>query len=689
MGCGGSRADAIEPRYYESWTRETESTWLTNTDSESPPQEGSAEGPGREQGGPRPGLLEDGKLAHASVSTASATAGMLNADKNNCGSQCANPIAHGIGTTTQRQNGFRTTESKWDTQKTSTQEVTINASDKVTEEKQRIVPINEENCSDDVLTSCVRRLGSHPRRKPMNCMAHEAALAHASSHQGGSSRIDGLQEMALVHNYLGNSTGLAHADPIPLQGGSCRVVDAACPGLLIPMLVLVEEASPKNHLDIFTPGGLLRNEESYLQGLFFEHYFSNINGSKTSNKIIMLKDMDFQIKDLSCCGSWTVWSYERRMLTHNWFISCGKGRMISKECLSDVPKKKKDLGTQGSHSPAVRCVTAHGNPTNRMLQNLGLDSTWQVEPLLVQESSLLLICLHAVFSYKDILINVCSVLWTVSLYVGFIPHTRTVSATQIFFLLEICLSKSRTRASHHAQEYLHGRRYGHLYHSGAVWVPLRTKIMMMIRLLLARKAEKFPLNPMCVFVSEGLYDPGADVEHTQLYVRESKKENEGTSSEKRKYINRVIEERLPVLCLFLSSNKNMRVFREGKECYVSVCLTVLPELRATLQLHQGLIKNFPRRTSAESWSMEQLAWLNNSLVETLDGSVPAAGVGVVEGHFTHPRAAPLEESSSLSTKVTTMLLLHLNSHFPLFSPQRPFPQQIFLITSLSFIKFNF
>ncbi|NXX36586.1 BAALC protein, partial [Nicator chloris] len=128
MGCGGSRADAIEPRYYESWTRETESTWLTNTDSESPPQEGgSAEGPGREQGGPRPGLLEDGKLAHTGVSTASATAGMLNAEKrNNCGSQCANPVVHGMGTTTQRQNGFRTTETKWDTQKMSTQEVAIN-----------------------------------------------------------------------------------------------------------------------------------------------------------------------------------------------------------------------------------------------------------------------------------------------------------------------------------------------------------------------------------------------------------------------------------------------------------------------------------------------------------------------------------------------------------------------------------
>lgn len=36
MGCGGSRADAIEPRYQESWTRETESTWLTNTDAENP-----------------------------------------------------------------------------------------------------------------------------------------------------------------------------------------------------------------------------------------------------------------------------------------------------------------------------------------------------------------------------------------------------------------------------------------------------------------------------------------------------------------------------------------------------------------------------------------------------------------------------------------------------------------------------
>lgn len=36
MGCGGSRSDAIEPRRHESWTRETESTWLTSTDADCP-----------------------------------------------------------------------------------------------------------------------------------------------------------------------------------------------------------------------------------------------------------------------------------------------------------------------------------------------------------------------------------------------------------------------------------------------------------------------------------------------------------------------------------------------------------------------------------------------------------------------------------------------------------------------------
>ncbi|NWI96111.1 BAALC protein, partial [Pitta sordida] len=146
MGCGGSRADAIEPRYYESWTRETESTWLTNTDSESPAQEGgSAEAGGREQGGPRLGLLEDGKLAQTGVTTTSAAAGMPNTEKRNtCGSQCANPTIHSMGATTQRQNGFRTTESKWDTQKMSTKEVTINVTKNIRQSDRR----KTKNCTN-------------------------------------------------------------------------------------------------------------------------------------------------------------------------------------------------------------------------------------------------------------------------------------------------------------------------------------------------------------------------------------------------------------------------------------------------------------------------------------------------------------------------------------------------------------
>lgn len=57
------------------------------------------------------GLLEDGKSAQTAVTAASATAGTLNTEKrNNCGSQCVNPMVHGTGATAQRQNGFKTAE---------------------------------------------------------------------------------------------------------------------------------------------------------------------------------------------------------------------------------------------------------------------------------------------------------------------------------------------------------------------------------------------------------------------------------------------------------------------------------------------------------------------------------------------------------------------------------------------------
>ncbi|XP_020823894.1 brain and acute leukemia cytoplasmic protein [Phascolarctos cinereus] len=62
MGCGGSRADAIEPRYYESWTRETESTWLTNTDTDlqlSATATAAGLSPGEQDSGPEAGGLRD------------------------------------------------------------------------------------------------------------------------------------------------------------------------------------------------------------------------------------------------------------------------------------------------------------------------------------------------------------------------------------------------------------------------------------------------------------------------------------------------------------------------------------------------------------------------------------------------------------------------------------------------------
>lgn len=53
MGCGGSRADALEPRYLESWTRDTESTWLTGSDTDAGPD-------GGERARPRVGMGRSG-----------------------------------------------------------------------------------------------------------------------------------------------------------------------------------------------------------------------------------------------------------------------------------------------------------------------------------------------------------------------------------------------------------------------------------------------------------------------------------------------------------------------------------------------------------------------------------------------------------------------------------------------------
>ncbi|XP_006744697.1 brain and acute leukemia cytoplasmic protein isoform X1 [Mirounga leonina] len=130
MGCGGSRADAIEPRYYESWTRETESTWLTYTDSDAPPSAAATDS-GPEAGGLHAGVLEDG-LSSTGVPRSTAPGGISNPDKKmSCGTQCPNPQSLSSGPLTQKQNGLRTTEAKRDAKRMSAKEVTINVTDSI------------------------------------------------------------------------------------------------------------------------------------------------------------------------------------------------------------------------------------------------------------------------------------------------------------------------------------------------------------------------------------------------------------------------------------------------------------------------------------------------------------------------------------------------------------------------------
>ncbi|KAM8967400.1 brain and acute leukemia cytoplasmic protein [Pelodytes ibericus] len=135
MGCGGSRADAIEPRYYESWTRETESTWLTSTDTEVP-QAGLGGHPCQEdhitaesgvRGSIHPGILEDGKSTQTCVTVS--CGGKEGLKKTNSGTQCGKPTVYSSGSKSQKQKSLgRSSEPKRESKRTSKKNVTINVS---------------------------------------------------------------------------------------------------------------------------------------------------------------------------------------------------------------------------------------------------------------------------------------------------------------------------------------------------------------------------------------------------------------------------------------------------------------------------------------------------------------------------------------------------------------------------------
>ncbi|XP_066530372.1 brain and acute leukemia cytoplasmic protein [Hoplias malabaricus] len=122
MGCGGSRADAIEPRYPESWTRETESTWLTNTEAEAPNGgSSSSKNPAVSAGEDGGASKENSKLTGRGVEARSSLS-FKERRMVNAGTQCGKqPLASSTCTNQQRRSRRgcpeQTNDSKWRTSK--------------------------------------------------------------------------------------------------------------------------------------------------------------------------------------------------------------------------------------------------------------------------------------------------------------------------------------------------------------------------------------------------------------------------------------------------------------------------------------------------------------------------------------------------------------------------------------------
>ncbi|KAK5620458.1 hypothetical protein CRENBAI_023617 [Crenichthys baileyi] len=134
MGCGGSRTDALEPRYLESWTKETESTWLTSTDTDIPlssiqsiPSENSEAGFTSEKTiSPVPDFFEDGlpppAQAYLKVCSAMSEPSLNDVKPSSPPSVLASPSV----TTVQRRSVLHTEEiTKWQDNRMSTKQVTI------------------------------------------------------------------------------------------------------------------------------------------------------------------------------------------------------------------------------------------------------------------------------------------------------------------------------------------------------------------------------------------------------------------------------------------------------------------------------------------------------------------------------------------------------------------------------------
>ncbi|XP_054474948.1 brain and acute leukemia cytoplasmic protein [Anoplopoma fimbria] len=141
MGCGGSRTDALEPRYLESWTKETESTWLTSTDTDIPlssiqsiPSENSEASFASEKTiSPVSDFFEDGlplpAQAYLKVCSAVSEASLSDVKPSSPPAILGSPtkeVLPSSGTTVQRRSVLHTEEiTKWQDNRMSTKQVTI------------------------------------------------------------------------------------------------------------------------------------------------------------------------------------------------------------------------------------------------------------------------------------------------------------------------------------------------------------------------------------------------------------------------------------------------------------------------------------------------------------------------------------------------------------------------------------
>ncbi|KAG5846340.1 hypothetical protein ANANG_G00113900 [Anguilla anguilla] len=149
MGCGGSRTDALEPRYLESWTKETESTWLTSTDTDVPlsaiqniPSESSSQlgFSAEKNNSPVADFFDDSfpgpAQAYMKVCSAMSEAGLggtkVDADAAVPTSQQQEALPAAHGATLQKRSVMHTEEvTEWRDDRMSTKQVTITVTQSV------------------------------------------------------------------------------------------------------------------------------------------------------------------------------------------------------------------------------------------------------------------------------------------------------------------------------------------------------------------------------------------------------------------------------------------------------------------------------------------------------------------------------------------------------------------------------